>query len=179
MTIRRLIARLQTRAAKDTDTSSEVRSPTSTSTEVRSPTSTSTDAYTQGNITITGGGGDGDTNVYIGILPPSQPIRADEAAHQVRSDGSAQRVIKLMDATGQPRLPAPTFETITNKDSSVNPQHVISRLQVTAHSKKAVIASLRKERKAIQARMHAVWQEATLFNKKLAIARAKLFKGPR
>jgi hypothetical protein len=50
-------------------TSTEVRSPTSTSTEVRSPTetstSTSTDAYTAGNVTVTGGAGAGATTVKI------------------------------------------------------------------------------------------------------------------
>jgi hypothetical protein len=50
-------------------TSTDVRSPTSTSTEVRSPTetstSTSTDAYTAGNVTVTGGAGAGSTTVRI------------------------------------------------------------------------------------------------------------------
>lgn len=53
-------------------TSTEVRSPTSTRTEVRSPTSTetSTDAYTSGNITVTGGAGDGaNTTVHIHAAP--------------------------------------------------------------------------------------------------------------
>lgn len=48
---------------------SDVRSPTST--DVRSPTSskTSTDAYTAGNVTITGGAGSGDTSVHITQVP--------------------------------------------------------------------------------------------------------------
>lgn len=53
-------------------TSTEVRSPTSTRTEVRSPTSTetSTDAYTSGNVTVTGGAGDGaNTTVHIHSKP--------------------------------------------------------------------------------------------------------------
>jgi hypothetical protein len=59
-------------------TSTEVRSPTSTSTEVRSPTetstSTSTDAYTAGNLTVTGGAGKGATtrvDVYQHKMPES------------------------------------------------------------------------------------------------------------
>ena len=50
-------------------TSTEVKSPTST--EVRSPTSTetSTDAYTSGNITVTGGAGAGSTEVHIHTTP--------------------------------------------------------------------------------------------------------------
>lgn len=50
---------------------SDVRSPTSTRTEVRSPTSTetSTDAYTAGNVTVTGGAGEGDTIVHIHSVP--------------------------------------------------------------------------------------------------------------
>ena len=48
---------------------SEVHSPTST--EVHSPTSTetSTEAYTAGNVTVTGGAGDGDTIVTITQAP--------------------------------------------------------------------------------------------------------------
>lgn len=53
-----------------TRTSTEVTSPTRTSTEVRSPTrtATSTDAYTSGNITVTGGAGDGATTT-VTIMP--------------------------------------------------------------------------------------------------------------
>jgi hypothetical protein len=52
-----------------TSGNSDVRSPTST--DVRSPTSTktSTDAYTAGNVTITGGAGSGDTAVHITLAP--------------------------------------------------------------------------------------------------------------
>ena len=62
-----------------TSGNSDVRSPTSTSTDVRSPTSTdvrsptstktSTDAYTAGNVTVTGGAGSGDTSVHITQVP--------------------------------------------------------------------------------------------------------------
>ena len=58
-------------------TSTDVRSPTSTRTEVRSPTSTetSTDAYTSGNVTVTGGAGDGaNTTVHIHV-PPKEDKR--------------------------------------------------------------------------------------------------------
>ena len=44
---------------------SSVRSPTRTSSDVRSPTRTSTWAKTTGNVTVTGGAGDGDTRVFI------------------------------------------------------------------------------------------------------------------
>jgi hypothetical protein len=42
-------------------------SKTSTATKTATATKTSTDAYTQGNITITGGAGKGATNVKIAI----------------------------------------------------------------------------------------------------------------
>lgn len=47
---------------------SSVKSPTKTSTDVRSPTSTKTSTWakTQGNVTVTGGAGDGDTIVNMG-----------------------------------------------------------------------------------------------------------------
>jgi hypothetical protein len=37
--------------------------------DVRSPTSTETEAYTAGNVTVTGGAGDGDTTVNITQVP--------------------------------------------------------------------------------------------------------------
>ena len=42
-------------------------SKTSTATKTATATKTSTDAYTQGNITVTGGAGAGATKVIIGI----------------------------------------------------------------------------------------------------------------
>lgn len=70
-----------TEVRSPTSTSTEVRSPTSTSTEVRSPTSTSTDAYTRGNITVTGGAGAGATSVHVTqVLPAGYPERPGQAA---------------------------------------------------------------------------------------------------
>ena len=40
---------------------------TATKTATATKTSTSTDAYTQGNITVTGGAGKGSTSVKIGL----------------------------------------------------------------------------------------------------------------
>jgi len=42
-------------------------SKTSTATKTATATKTSTDAYTQGNITVTGGAGKGATSVTIGL----------------------------------------------------------------------------------------------------------------
>lgn len=42
-------------------------SKTSTATKTATATKTSTDAYTQGNITVTGGAGKGATNVKIAV----------------------------------------------------------------------------------------------------------------
>ena len=39
---------------------------TKTATKTATSTKTSTDAYTQGNVTVTGGAGDGNTTVHIG-----------------------------------------------------------------------------------------------------------------
>lgn len=71
-----------TEVRSPTSTSTEVRSPTSTSTEVRSPTSTSTDAYTRGNITVTGGAGDGAYTVVEVYQAPQHdyPERSGRAA---------------------------------------------------------------------------------------------------
>lgn len=93
-----------------TSTSTEVTSPTSTSTEVRSPTSTSTDAYTQGNVTVTGGAGAGaTTSVFIGCFPEQLVKRADDASNIIRSKGSAERIDLLMKDTGAPRVPGPGY----------------------------------------------------------------------
>jgi hypothetical protein len=75
---------------------SDVRSPTST--DVRSPTSTetSTEAYTAGNVTVTGGAGDGDTVVRITQAPNDgdEPDENDEtlpkpAAAEVEKNSAA------------------------------------------------------------------------------------------
>ena len=62
-------AKLVKNRGRRNSSDSSVRSPTSTSTDVRSPTktrtATSTDAYTAGNITVTGGAGAGATTVII------------------------------------------------------------------------------------------------------------------
>lgn len=100
-----------TEVRSPTSTSTEVRSPTSTSTEVRSPTSTSTDAYTQGNVTVTGGAGAGATTVHIHGSAQPESRRVDEAANYERSVGSAGRATALMHQTGAPR-PAPVRSTM-------------------------------------------------------------------
>ena len=46
---------------------SSPKTSTATKTATATKTSTSTDAYTQGNITVTGGAGKGATNVKIGL----------------------------------------------------------------------------------------------------------------
>lgn len=70
-----------------TDTSSDTASDTSTETS----TKTSTDAYTQGNITVTGGAGRGATNVTISI---PRGAGGDPAQKASDSDGSAKKTKK-------------------------------------------------------------------------------------
>jgi hypothetical protein len=52
---------------------------TSTATKTATATKTSTDAYTQGNITVTGGAGKGATNVKIGLPGGSLANNAKKA----------------------------------------------------------------------------------------------------
>lgn len=54
------------KAVKGSD-STKSNSKTSTATKTATSTKTSTDAYTQGNITVTGGAGKGATEVNIAI----------------------------------------------------------------------------------------------------------------
>lgn len=54
------------------------KSSTSTATKTATATKTSTDAYTQGNITVTGGAGKGATNVKIAI--PGLASKAQKAS---------------------------------------------------------------------------------------------------
>ena len=51
--------------SKNTPSKSSSASKTSTATKTATATKTSTDAYTQGNITVTGGAGKGATSVTI------------------------------------------------------------------------------------------------------------------
>jgi hypothetical protein len=53
---------------------------TSTATKTATATKTSTDAYTQGNITVTGGAGKGATSVTIGIPGGSLANNAKKAS---------------------------------------------------------------------------------------------------
>lgn len=53
---------------KDTDSKKpSSKTSTATKTATATKTSTATDAYTQGNITVTGGAGKGSTKVIIGL----------------------------------------------------------------------------------------------------------------
>lgn len=52
---------------------------TATKTATATKTSTSTDAYTQGNITVTGGAGKGSTKVLIGLPGGSLENNAKKA----------------------------------------------------------------------------------------------------
>jgi len=52
---------------------------TSTATKTATATKTSTDAYTQGNITVTGGAGKGATNVKIAIPGLASKSKATKA----------------------------------------------------------------------------------------------------
>jgi hypothetical protein len=75
---------------------SSVRSPTSTPTDVRSPTrtrtATSTDAYTAGNITVTGGAGAGATKVIIHQKKPNEDPKG--GAHAPRNTSKSNKGIQ-------------------------------------------------------------------------------------
>ena len=59
-------------------------SKTSTATKTATATKTSTDAYTQGNITVTGGAGKGSTTVKIG-LPGGSLANNSKKANKAKS----------------------------------------------------------------------------------------------
>lgn len=90
---------------------SDVRSPTST--DVRSPTrtATSTDAYTSGNITVTGGAGAGDTEVNI-----KEPGSKQKAMDKTKSKSGA------------------TYKDISEKDNSK-----LMKKQITMQELKSII----------------------------------------
>jgi hypothetical protein len=113
-----------TEVRSPTSTSTEVRSPTSTSTEVRSPTSTSTDAYTQGNITVTGGAGAGAyTTVNVYRMPQGAVPRVDGQQYMARSAGVADRMQRMIDATSASRVPGvmPDLMAATGADRASPP----------------------------------------------------------
>jgi len=78
---------------KRNSSDSSVKSPTRTSTEVRSPTrtktATSTDAYTAGNITVTGGAGAGATKVTIHQRKPNEDPKGGQ--HRPRNTTKSNR----------------------------------------------------------------------------------------
>jgi len=61
------MAKAKIPAAKPSKGSPKTSTATKTATKTATSTKTSTDAYTQGNITVTGGAGKGATNVKIAI----------------------------------------------------------------------------------------------------------------
>lgn len=64
---------------------------TSTATKTATATKTSTDAYTQGNITVTGGAGKGATIVKIGLPGGSLANNAKKATKAKKGVKSAKR----------------------------------------------------------------------------------------
>lgn len=66
--------------AKKGSDSKKSSTKTSTATRTATATKTSTDAYTQGNITVTGGAGKGATNVKIGLPGGSLANNSKKAA---------------------------------------------------------------------------------------------------
>lgn len=134
-----------TEVRSPTSTSTEVRSPTSTSTEVRSPTSTSTDAYTQGNVTVTGGAGAGATTVYIGCAPEQLMARADKASNEERSKGSATRIEKMIKETSASRVPGVMPDLMTSTSSPRVPGVMPDLMKSTSSSRpKMLIKDLMK-----------------------------------
>ena len=65
---------------KKSGDSKKPSSKTSTATKTATATKTSTDAYTQGNITVTGGAGKGSTQVTIGLPGGSLANRSKKAS---------------------------------------------------------------------------------------------------
>jgi hypothetical protein len=65
---------------KTSPKASNPKTSTASKTATATKTSTSTDAYTQGNITVTGGAGKGSTKVIIGIPGGSLANHAKKAA---------------------------------------------------------------------------------------------------
>ena len=65
---------------KKTPVSKKSSPKTATATRTATATKTSTDAYTQGNITVTGGAGKGATNVKIGLPGGSLANNSKKAA---------------------------------------------------------------------------------------------------
>ena len=65
----------------------KVGSPTSSKTATRTATKTSTVANPKGNITVTGGAGDGDTQVIVGKARRKVPnIKVEGEASKPRGD---------------------------------------------------------------------------------------------
>jgi hypothetical protein len=140
-----------TEVRSPTSTSTEVRSPTSTSTEVRSPTSTSTDAYTQGNVTVTGGAGAGATTVYIGCAPEQLLSRADKDSNEERSKGSSTRMERMIKETSASRVPGVMPDLMTSTSGERVPGVMPDLMQATSGSRpNMLINELMKSTSAVR-----------------------------
>lgn len=76
---------MKKKAIKKVGESKKPSTKTSTATKTATATKTSTDAYTQGNITVTGGAGKGATNVKIGLPGGSLKNNAKKASKAKKS----------------------------------------------------------------------------------------------
>src|SRR5665213_1083046 len=83
------IAKKPSKSAK-TSTASK----TSTATKTATATKTSTDAYTQGNITVTGGAGKGATIVNIGLPGGALANNSKKPAKAADDDGKSKPASK-------------------------------------------------------------------------------------
>ena len=74
-----------------TPAKSSTATKTATATRTATATKTSTDAYTQGNITVTGGAGKGATTVKIGIPGGSLANNSKKPSKASSSDKSKKK----------------------------------------------------------------------------------------
>ena len=77
--------------SKKSSPKTSTASKTSTATRTATATKTSTDAYTQGNITVTGGAGAGDTHVTIGLPGGSLANNAKEPSKAKGNDSKGEK----------------------------------------------------------------------------------------
>ena len=137
-----------------TSGNSDVRSPTSTSTDVRSPTSTktSTDAYTAGNVTVTGGAGSGDTEVHITQVPSntSDAIKGRNITPEMK------RAEMAIDNEGDPSSMDANLGKDSGGDSAMKAKLGKSDVEVNKTLKETLNMKMGSSYKTVQPRQYKV-----------------------
>ena len=136
-------------AGASTDTASKTATKTATTANPHTATKTSTDAYTQGNITVTGGAGAGATSVTISIPrgDGGDPAKkAGDANPHKKSKNKAESALSTLKAFQQIVQEDETIKMVWEDTTTGQRGYVTPALFVKVYSKMLVAEQVKEAR---------------------------------